>query len=270
MINQIVYYDRKIVWVTLGNRGVMNMNVGWGDADFIIYKGATAILEFVVRDIDRKPVNLTGKKVSATLIYDKTQEMLLEKDLVEYNVYDRGRVKLTLQPSDFMNWPTGIIRYSLTLTDIDAHETVYLYNDFAQGAIGYIELRDTAMPKPPQPQQSVGFTPSNPDRTEPTKWCSGVFKGPAQLGSIGSMSTVAIYLDNFSGTITAEASLDPVPLQSVNNWFTIQLVPGMDELEIENCSRVQAFNIFGDFHWLRFCYSQDSGQEGSITKILLN
>jgi hypothetical protein len=194
----------------------------------------------------------------------------LEKELVEYNVYEAGRVKLTLHPSDTCNWPNGVIRYSLVISDIDTHETAFLYNDFAQGAIGYIELRDSAMPRPRPPQQSIGFTPTKIELDSETKFCSGVFKGPAQLGYTSSLMTVAMYLDNFSGTITAEASLDAVPQQSVNNWFTIQLVPGMDTLEIENCSKVQAFNIFGDFHWIRFCYSQDSGQEGSITKILLN
>ena len=269
MSTKTAYFVRKIAWVTLTNQGVSNVNLGWGDADFIVHKGAFSNLEFIVRDVDRKSVNLSGRRVYATLINNNTQELYLEREL-EVLDYEKGRCKLVLTPGDIINWESGAIRYSLTFQNIDTNEHVYLYNDLNQEAIGYIELRDRAAPKPNKTTVLDNFTPVESNRNDPTVYYAGAIMGPGQMSYTNALMTFAAYFDNFTGTLFVEATLDPVTLDSNANWFKLELVPFKNEISYKNKSGIDAYNISGEYQWIRFGYFQNIGEEGSLTKILVN
>lgn len=270
MNSRNIYFIRKIAWVSLGDQGVKGMNLGWGDTDFVIHKGAFSNLEFVVRDVDRKPVNLNGKIISASLIDNETGELYIERDLQIID-HSKGRCKLTLTPDDIIDWNNGFIRYSITLKDEDSLEYFYLYNDMNQEAIGYIEVKDKAAPLPVKVNELTEFTPyGNYDVTLPTKMHSGSIKGPGQNSFTSNIMTIAIYFKEFTGKFFVEATLDPVPDGQSANWFKINLLPGQDELKFFNKSGVEPYNISGDYHWIRFGYYQEQFETGSITKILAN
>lgn len=265
-----IYFIRKVVWVTLGNRGVENVNIGWGDADFVVYKGAYANLEFVVRDVDRKPQNLLGKDLCVSIIRNGTDELVLERELVVTDAYE-GRAKLILAPHDMWYWEPDFYRYALRYIDTDAEDFTYLYNDFNQEVLGYIEIRDRAEARPPKPQEATSFQPSSLSDIETgSEWFSGAFRGPAQYGSKSNLVTVAFYMENFTGEIRAEASLDPQPDQASTNWFSIDLVPGVNPTPFEDRTGIEAFNIEGSYNWLRFVWRPENEDSGEVTKILLN
>lgn len=270
MNSKNVYLIRKVAWVSLGNQGVKNMNLGWGDADFIIHKGAFSNLEFVVRDVDRKPVNLVGKRVSVNLINNVNDELYLEREMVILDSA-KGRCKLVLTPEDSVDWAIGFIRYSIVLSSEDTGEYFYLYNDMNQEAIGYIEVKDRAAPKPAAPFELTKFMPvGNYDVTLPTGFYVGSVPGPGQKNITSDITTIAIYFNNFTGKFFVDATLDPEPDLQSTNWFRVQLMPGKDELQIDNKSGIEPFNIFGEYQWIRFGYFQEAFEEGSIIKILVN
>lgn len=266
MTTKTQYYMRKVVWVTLGDNGVKNVNIGWGDADFILNKGANGVLEFVIRDIDRKPVKLLGVSINCSIINNSNEELVLEKELLITD-YINGRGKIIITPSDMQNWEIGFYRYVLTFNNLDNEDFVYLYNDFNQEVVGYIELRDKAIGKPPKAQEQTSFTPVKPNIGDETRYYSGVFKGPAQLGYTSNLMTVAFYGSNFTGNVYAEISLDPIADQNIQNWVPIQLVPGQDFVSFNDLNAVEPYNIYGDYHYLRFSFTKESGD---ITKILVN
>ncbi len=266
MTTKTQYYIRKVVWVTIGNNGVQNVNIGWGDADFILNKGANGILEFVIRDIDRKPVKLLGVSIICSIINNATEELMLEKELIITD-HINGRGKIIITPGEMQDWEIGFYRYVLTFTNLDNENFVYLYNDFNQEILGYIELRDKALAKPPMAQEQSSFTPVLTNNKDKTRYYSGVFKGPAQLGYSENLMSVAFYGSNFTGEIYAEASLDPIPDQNIQNWVGIQLIPGQDSVSLVDFNSVEPYNIYGNFHYLRFSFTKESGE---ITKILLN
>ena len=90
-----LYHIRKIVWLTRDNNGVQNMNSGYGKADFVVYKGTDSYLEFYVKDIDRKPINLLGKSLSISIINFYTNELMLVRNLEIVNA-QRGQCKVKL------------------------------------------------------------------------------------------------------------------------------------------------------------------------------
>lgn len=271
MSTKNIYFIRKVVWVTLGDKGVSNVNIGWGDADFVVYKGAYANLEFVVRDVDRKPVKLMGKDVCATIIRNGTEELVLEKELVVTDAH-AGRAKLTLNPNEIIKWEPDFYRYSLKFINIDTEEYTYLYNDYNQEVVGYIEIRDGAEARPPKPQEANSFRPVFLDIDDATEWFSGAFRGPAQYGQTENLTTVAIYMEDFTGYIRAEASLDLTADQAETNWFTIDFIPGSSKVEFEGKTGIEAYNIEGSYNWLRFAWAPEVGEEETarVTRILLN
>ena len=57
-MSKTLYKIKQRVWLTQTNNGVENVNMPYGgfNADFVIYKGTDAVLEFFVRNLDRKPI----------------------------------------------------------------------------------------------------------------------------------------------------------------------------------------------------------------------
>jgi len=269
MATKNAYFVRKIAWVTLSNQGVGNVNLGWGDADFVVYKGAFSNLEFVVRDVDRKGVKLIGKRVFATLINNNTNELYLERELEIINPIE-GRCKLVLTPGDLIEWQLGSIRYSLTIKDVDSNEFNYLYNDLNQEAIGYIEIRDRASPNPNNIIVLDKFTPVERAFGQPPTFHTGSVPGPGQLSYSNSMLTFAVYLEDYTGSFFVEATLDPVSDGDDTNWFKLELFPNGEIISFNSINGIEPYNLMGEYQWIRFGYYQDVGEIGTIKKILVN
>lgn len=269
MATKNTYFVRKIAWVTLTNQGVSNVNLGWGDADFVIYKGAFSNLEFVVRDVDRKSVKLIGKKIYAVLINNNTNEFYLERELEILNPIE-GRCNLVLTPADLVAWETGFIRYSLRIVDSDNHESNFLYNDLNQEAIGYIELRDRAMPQPYNTITLSNFLADESLFGKFPYYYSGSVKGPGQNSYTNSLMTIAVYMENFTGDFFVEATLDPISDGASTNWFKINLIGTGEIIKFNNKNGIEPYNISGEYQWIRFGYKQSIGQTGTLSKILVN
>ncbi|MEM5878046.1 MAG: hypothetical protein QXF12_04160 [Candidatus Aenigmatarchaeota archaeon] len=265
MNRKFIFYDkifRKIYY----NEGSNNlMNTGWGDSNIIIYKGAHSSIEFMIIDHDRKPVVLKGRSVFIRFIDFQTRRKILEKEMIIVDPY-KGRVKLVLSPNDVMDWNEGVIEYYVLIAEQDNDEIYYLYNDFAQGATGYIILKGTSVPREPTPQRLIGFKPDNFNNE--TVFISNIFKGPLMLGYSQPLTTISMILENFSGKIYFQGTLDPtVPIYN-SSWITIQLKPGYDYLDFNNQSGNFAYNVIGNYTYFRFYYIPINN-EGKISKILL-
>ncbi len=266
MNRKYLFYDKifRKIYYNEGNSTLMN--TGWGDTNIILYKGAHSSIEFVIVDHDRKPLLLRGRNIKIKLINFQTKELLLEKNMIVMDPYN-GRVKLILTPGDTANWDEGIIEYYVLISNEDNNESYYLYNDFAQGATGYINLKNTYVTQIPQVQKLTDFKPENINNE--TVFVSNIFKGPIMLGYNTPFVTISVSLENFSGKLILQGTLDPVIQSTSNiNWFTIQLDPGFDFLTFNNESSVQAYNLYGNYTYLRFLYVPENN-EGMIFKILI-
>lgn len=266
MNKKYLFYDKIFKKLYYNEGSSILMNTGWGDTNIILYKGAHSSIEFVVVDHDRKPILLRGRNIRIRLINFQTKELLLEKNMIVVDPYN-GRVKLILTPGDTADWDEGIIEYYVLISNEDDNESYYLYNDFAQGATGYINLKNTFSLQTPNVQRLVDFKPENIDNE--TFFISNIFKGPVMLGYNTPFLTISIRLENFSGKIFLQGTMDPVIQSTSNvNWFTIQLEPGFDYITFNNETFVHAYNLYGNYTYLRFLYIPENN-EGKIEKILI-
>ena len=91
--------------------------------------------------------------------------------------------------------------------------------------------------------------------------------GDSFYGFTDGLHTVAIYPNNFLGQVEIQATLAETPGNS--DWFNITLKNG-NFATYNNQSTVDAYTFTGNFLYLRAVVTPQSGNTGSIDKILLN
>ena len=234
-----------------------------------IYKGATNTIDFIVRNNDRKPVNLVGYQIEALVQRVEQPELLLTK-LVQPTADTSGKCQLVLLPGEIETWLAGFYRYSIRLTDVTGKQE-YLYTDVNRSTFGQFELiegLEVAL-SPAEEIKSSQFTPTPAGEYENT-WNTGALPGDAQDNKSNGMHTVVAYTsDNFIGEFWIQGSLTTQPPQQTD-WFDIRLSP--DSLHYHytesNSPRIKVFNFVGNYYWLRMLYKVDPKNSGSFDKIL--
>ena len=68
MVNTIkIYKIPVVIGLTLTDHGVRNNSLPFNDSDFKVYRNSYNPIEFIVRDNNRRPINLFGKSVVMTV-----------------------------------------------------------------------------------------------------------------------------------------------------------------------------------------------------------
>ena len=91
--------------------------------------------------------------------------------------------------------------------------------------------------------------------------------GDSYYGFTDGLHTVAIYPNNFLGSVAIQASLAETP--GSGDWFNITLKNG-NVATYNNQSTVDAYTFTGNFLYLRAVDTPQAGNSGSVDKILLN
>jgi len=96
---------------------------------------------------------------------------------------------------------------------------------------------------------------------------SGNTPGDSYYGFTDGIHTVAIYPNNFLGSLELQATLAETP--GANDWFNITLKNGTTA-SYSNANDVDAYTFTGNFLYLRVKITPQPSNSGSIDKILLN
>lgn len=247
--------------------GVENMNSPMQSTDFKLYRNAPSQIEFNIKNNDRKPVNLSGKKIICYLINGLTSTKLLTRELDVIDDY-KGKAILKIFPSDNVDWNIGFHKYSIQIVDANGDIDLLYTNDiFFSG--GTFELLESVTPKPVESfdidpekfiKQNNGY---NNDY-----YVSDYYPGRAQLGYSDTLHTVAIYCDNFSGQIYVQGSIEGQPSLDDDKWFYISLDSDKNFIEVFDYTGIEAFNFRANVLWVRFFYKEHLANKGKISKIL--
>jgi hypothetical protein len=90
-------------------------------------------------------------------------------------------------------------------------------------------------------------------------------KAANYYGGFGSLQTIAFFLENFSGIIDIEASLESLPATD-EDWFRVDRLNSRDDSSLTtiNVSR----NITGNFTWIRARVTDFD--DGTIFKVMMS
>lgn len=266
---QLYVYPWK-VQLTLGDHGVENYNMPFGEADFRAYKGSTTNIDFEIKNVDRKPVNTIGKNAVVTIIDHENRHEILTKNLIVVDDV-KGKLQLQLTPSDVNSLDNGWYDYVVLLENEDGTQNV-LYTDQTMTARGYFELIGDILPPPVQSVDAgdpmTEWLAVTDTETQITTYYSSPLEGDATFGDEWGLHTVAIYLTDYSGTFKIQGSLEQSPPDTDGQWFDISITPNTFEVIFDNESGIEAYNFEAGITWVRFSRIDATFNTGTIDKVL--
>jgi len=191
MSNKLYFYPLTI-WLTRENRGVGNINYSMNDNDFKVHKNSRSDVQFVVRDIDRKPIILKSKSLRIVVVNPDNNEVILDKPLEILNEI-KGLAKVIIEDFETADWQLGYYDYSVHITNEDDSE-VPLFVDRDRNASSYFELMPSLIPsgrrtKELEPRKffaaPYGLVP---DIGGDTRLVSSAYRGDLEMNFTGTPS----------------------------------------------------------------------------------
>lgn len=230
--------------------------------DFNLHKGVTNEIEFLIKTIDRKPVNLDGKSFMIYIVEQATDQLVIQADLLNV-IPERGHARLSLSDADVSGLNPGYYRFVVTEVRIDSQ--IAVYTDQNHSLRGFLEVFQGPLPATPPVYTIPGneFSPEQWGNPMQTYNVSEALPGAAQRGNRSGTHTLAVYSQNFSGELTIQASLSDVSPTQSEDWFDVLTQHIAEE------DTVTGIPFVGNYQWVRAFYKPDNLSTGSVTKAVL-
>lgn len=272
----IFSYPIEIELVLAGN-GADNNNMSINRNDFKIYRGSFNPIDIIIRDTNRKPVNLTGKSLTLTVLDFLTDAVLIQKTL-EILDAQQGKARVTFLPTDTENWTVCTYKYTILIENEDATQNL-LFTDNCDNVVGFFDFLDGVLPQLTDSIKVLGvdFTPVNavPPSTEATHFITSAFQGDASLCAVDGLHTVALYATDYVGKFFVQGSLEDTPGPLESEWFDIHLTSFTAYFELGNTplptstfTGIEAFTFTASVRWVRFKHTPDNDNAGTLDQVL--
>jgi len=262
----ILYEQKRRIWLTLDGGAFINRNMAMHNPDFLVFKDSQTEVEFVVRNVDRKPIDLTGRKMFVTLVDYHTAVTLA---VVPLEVVDakRGIARLTFLPYMVKDIKLGFHRYVVSY-QLDNGNAKLLNTDQYERVSGFFEIRYGRELQGIQSQHAE-FSEFYPDKTNrfDTVWITPNFKGNLQNGSLIGLHTFVFSLVHWTGKVTMEGAIVSETPKEID-WFPLLIDEQRDQTYVDR-SGLCAYNLNANLQWIRFKFVPDIRNNGEIKKVSL-
>lgn len=271
MANVNVYHFPQVV--TGFNPNSVSAATVINRTDFNAFKHVDNDVEFLLKNWDNKPINLANLTVTIYIV-DRSSNTLKHicKPVLTVINASKGHCRFTLCKQDTVDWNVGYYNFSLTITDSSGKE-IPVFIDRSRVVQGYFELFEGPLP---QYNRSIVLTPDcftaeswGNELVYSTYRVAQAFPGAGQVDNRSGVHTIAVYMNNFSGALRVEASLENFVPTCDQEWFKTELSNGQDHVEFTNYTGMQVFTFTGMYMWLKFVIHLASMNEGEVTKIIL-
>lgn len=216
------------------------MNYPVNRTDIKIFRNVRNTVEVYAKDFDRKPVDLTGKTVTARVLDRRSQKTLLTRTVTAIDA-TKGAYKFIIDPVDCADWRTGMLEYTVTVTDGQQHDS-FLFHDRDRSPFGVLEMLDGPLMQATDPITIEHSSFLMRDG----RLFSGAQPGAASVGNTSGVHTAAYYMVNYTGSVTIQASLDSQPNSDDLGWFNV------DSRDMFENTGTEAFSFTGNYLWVRF------------------
>lgn len=264
-----LYETKRKVELTLRESGgSVNWNLPMNTNDFKVFKDVFNNIEFVVRDTDRKPINMMGRSAEITLYDHRTSRSLWVQPLKVVNEA-RGICRLTITPDVTEDWYLQTYSYSVTVTDADQSYHM-LFVDANESQRGFFQLVQGPRFDPQPSYEITAFKPEQAGADDDLHYLmSSALPGALQRGSASGLHTAVAYLNNFSGTLEIQGSVEEGS-PTEEEWYVVET------RTYDHQSGLDAFNFVANLNWVRFRitnrYAADEFtldvNKGEITKLV--
>lgn len=217
-----LFYDERFLNITITEDNIETWNLPMNENRFKLFKNSTSIIQFIVRNNDRKPINLIGKELFITINDEFNSKTLLHKRLQIVNP-KMGQVKLVTHPEEVKCFPIARLTFNVSIIE-DGHLRL-LHLDQAETARGFLDVQEGTWIGPKPTQMCRVFSPVLQVTNPPTyRFFSTPFAGPAQVSNVEGLQTISINASNYTGKISIYGSLETaVPTNTSYDWFPISI-----------------------------------------------
>lgn len=235
-----------------------------------VYKNNYNAIDFVVRNNDRKPVQLINSQLSVVIRNASTRTVVMEKAVVVTDEI-KGRAQLVLAPDDTRNWPVGGYEYNIQVVHPNSPAPEFLYLDIANNATGTFQVLESVGGNliPAQTFLASQFTPVTND------WdamiltlISGAIPANNQVGNNAGLFSVVVYQQHWKGKFKVQGSLENLAPNEAS-WFDIPISFDGEVFYFNgSISSPTCFNFAMNLRWIRFVAIPDSVNLGTLDKII--
>jgi hypothetical protein len=248
--------------------GAPNWNRAMQQYPTNIYKNNNNIIDFVVRNNDRKPVKLVDCVLTAVIQNTLTLQTVLEKP-VKITDEIKGRAQLHITSAETQNWQLGGHKFMVKITRPGKHDEM-LFVDLQNQVAGEITLLP-AVGGDLQPAETILRTQFhsqiiNWDDQESRNF-SGAIPARNLVGGVTGLFTVVVYAPEWRGYFQVDASLNNQSPEDAA-WFPVQLSVGahpvyFDGTQVTPC----AFTFVTNANWIRFVWWDHAHNQGEFQKV---
>lgn len=214
-----------------------------------IHKGIDNQIQFQFLNQDQKPVDITGKSITCTLMSYDGSEILLRKTLsLVYPL--TGIASLDVLSLETLAMDATLCYYSLTIPTGSFEYPVFV--DDSAGGRGVIDVVNSVLPKftpSTQLELTVHDTPTN---INPVTYYSTTY-----IPKHNSLITVQTALNDYNGTIKFQGSATG----SDTEWFYLDA-----EETYTGYTNIDYFNLEGHFPFFRIEFASTGG---TVDKVLV-
>jgi len=244
--------------VILYQSGYHGRNSKVYDRRLKIYRGVRNPITFTFKNEDQKKQNIVGKSYTFNIIDSESKKAVLTRNLTVLDdgstISSKGNASVEITDGDLLALNSKFYEYSINEVKSDG-STLVTFADTSYVCSGTIELLDGAYPQFTASTSVSAFTLSGDVFT------SSNINAKPQINNNKALHTIAIYPNNFSGTLTVEGTMVGTS-PTDNDYFTIT------STSLSGASTVSSLNFTGVFQNVRFKAERTSGTTGRIDKIL--
>ena len=251
------YLINNLVMATISGYHGRNSKVY--DRRLKIYRGVTTPLTFTFKNEDQKPQTITSRTYEFNIIDTESKKSVYTKNLTVLDdgstLATKGQASVSITEGDLLTLDAKFYNYSVRQVKSDNSREV-TYADTGYNAAGTLEIIDGAYP---EVVDSVvvdsGFTTSGNRKTS-----SDIYAYPGNNNN-KALHTVAVYGTGFSGNFQILGTMKSTNPED-SDYFTIS------SNTISSLSGVTYFSFTGVFQNIRFSFENDSGNKGTVDKML--
>ena len=228
------------------------------DRRLTLHRGVSNPITFTFKNEDQKAQDITSKEYEFNMIDSESKKAVITKTLTILDdgstVSTKGDASCTITEGDLLPLDAKFYNFAVREVKSDGSREV-TYSDTGYAAAGTIEILDGAYPEFVPSTSITTFTLSGETFTS-----SAITARPG-INNNSALHTVAIYPQNFSGTVTVQGTMVSTSPEE-DDYFTITTTT------LSSSSSVSALNFNGVFQNVRFKADRTSGTTGRIDKIL--
>jgi hypothetical protein len=228
------------------------------DRRLTLHRGVSNPVNFTFKNEDQKAQDITSKTYEFNMIDTESKKAVLTKTLTVLDdgstVSTKGDASCTITEGDLLDLDAKFYNFSVREVKSDGSREI-TYSDTGYAAAGTVELLDGAYPEFVPSTTVSAFTLSTDTFT------SGAIDGRPGINNNQALHTVAIYPDNFSGTVKVQGTMVATS-PTDNDYFTIT------STTLSSASSVSTLNFTGVFQNVRFVAVRTTGTTGRLDKIL--